>query len=686
MLKDLNYVIFDFETTWLDLKKDEPIQIGLIQFDKDFNIKNTFSSYIKPKKNISELKDIVSFITWLSLSDLQEAPYMEDVLEKLKTFFDENTVIIWHNIEFDYNMLKKFWKDLKVLDKVDTFIVSKLIIHNFPSYSLEVLFEYIKEEKNIDLSVLGKAHDALVDCWMNFYLFKYSIKYLQELFDTYPVISDFIKRSNSFWNTILQLSTFKTKNIDYFFPSFKKQIPSSKKLLVQTKWIFDSLKQIDDLNLSSVDLNALVNEIVAKNDKFVIAVSNKWKLKILESLFDKIWIEDVWYLSGDRVFDTEKIKKFLSKSNFDDFEINFIIKYFSLIKQGFSYFEITDWYEAKILNYISEKKQIKRNKIILTTHTWLFQNILLWYKFEDYNLLFLDKEWWYVNLSKVVNRPYDLYYFLNKLENILYFLKFEADNEIVIQFEKFVNAFLIFIGVFYIELTDKFRWKNVSKIEIWPILSDIDFWKTRKIYENLKSYLSEIIKYLQKFSDILEELNNIFLNLDNILKQVVKVEKKMIWEKFYFVFYTENVVINWSFFVDLLKWKFKNIWFWSLEKVPIGKFSKKLDFDYIKNNKKSVFILSTKRSSSKQLFEKIIKDKKLIDDYIILVENLTWSRGKNLFLAKKYDKKIVIGGNEFYFMLIWQDIKFDDIIIYDISWPMEGVILKEISWWKVNDL
>jgi DNA polymerase III epsilon subunit-like protein len=47
----------------LDLKKDEPIQFGLVKFDKNFNILDKFSTYIKPKKQISELKDIVSFIT-----------------------------------------------------------------------------------------------------------------------------------------------------------------------------------------------------------------------------------------------------------------------------------------------------------------------------------------------------------------------------------------------------------------------------------------------------------------------------------------------------------------------------------------------------------------------------------------------------------------------------------------------
>jgi DNA polymerase III alpha subunit (gram-positive type) len=146
MLKDLNYVSFDFETTGLDLKKDEPIQFGLVKYDKDFNIIDKYSTYIKPRKKISELKNIVSFITGLKLEDLKNAPYIERVLPEIKKFFDSNTVLVGQNIEFDYNVLKKYWPDFKPLVLVDTFVIAKTIFHFFPSYSLEVLFDFVKDE------------------------------------------------------------------------------------------------------------------------------------------------------------------------------------------------------------------------------------------------------------------------------------------------------------------------------------------------------------------------------------------------------------------------------------------------------------------------------------------------------------------------------------------------------------
>lgn len=96
-------------------------------------------------------------------------------------------------------------------------------------------------------------------------------------------------------------------------------------------------------------------------------------------------------------------------------------------------------------------------------------------------------------------------------------------------------------------------------------------------------------------------------------------------------------------------------------------------------NQNSIFILSTKRLSSKELFEKLIKDEDIIQNFAILVENLTWSRGKVLFMAKKFDKKIVIWWYDFYFQLVWNKIKFDTIVIYDASGPMEKTIIKDIK-------
>lgn len=63
MLRPATYIIIDCETTGLDTINDEPIQIGLVQFDHTFTIQATYSSYIRPTYPEKELAEIVQSIT-----------------------------------------------------------------------------------------------------------------------------------------------------------------------------------------------------------------------------------------------------------------------------------------------------------------------------------------------------------------------------------------------------------------------------------------------------------------------------------------------------------------------------------------------------------------------------------------------------------------------------------------------
>jgi DNA polymerase III alpha subunit (gram-positive type) len=92
--KNFRYVSMDFETTGLDVNKDEAIQIGLIELDVNGKPIQEFKSFIKPQKDISELKDLVAYITGISLDDLKEAPSIFDLKEKIEEFFGDNVILV----------------------------------------------------------------------------------------------------------------------------------------------------------------------------------------------------------------------------------------------------------------------------------------------------------------------------------------------------------------------------------------------------------------------------------------------------------------------------------------------------------------------------------------------------------------------------------------------------------------
>lgn len=81
------YLALDFETTGLDLDRDEPIQIGILEFDPQGKLLQSFQSLLKPQKDTQQLKSIVGFITGLSLEQLQKAPYPAQIVEEIGHFF-----------------------------------------------------------------------------------------------------------------------------------------------------------------------------------------------------------------------------------------------------------------------------------------------------------------------------------------------------------------------------------------------------------------------------------------------------------------------------------------------------------------------------------------------------------------------------------------------------------------------
>ena len=60
------------------------------------------SNYLLKQRS---LKNLVAYITWISVDDIQSAPSIFDVKDEILKFFWENTILIWHNIEFDIAMI-----------------------------------------------------------------------------------------------------------------------------------------------------------------------------------------------------------------------------------------------------------------------------------------------------------------------------------------------------------------------------------------------------------------------------------------------------------------------------------------------------------------------------------------------------------------------------------------------------
>jgi len=84
---------------------------------------------------------IVTHITKIKNEDIADAPTFAEKKEEIKAFIGD-LPIIGHNIEFDTNFLKA--KGIELTNaEYDTHMLAGMVLHNLPSYSLEVISQML---------------------------------------------------------------------------------------------------------------------------------------------------------------------------------------------------------------------------------------------------------------------------------------------------------------------------------------------------------------------------------------------------------------------------------------------------------------------------------------------------------------------------------------------------------------
>ncbi len=95
-----SYTVIDLETTGLNPKTDEIIEIGAVKVVDNLIVKS-FQSLVRPTVPISE------FITSLTKIDnrmVKDAPVLKDILGRLLVFIGDD-IVVGHNVNFDVNFI-----------------------------------------------------------------------------------------------------------------------------------------------------------------------------------------------------------------------------------------------------------------------------------------------------------------------------------------------------------------------------------------------------------------------------------------------------------------------------------------------------------------------------------------------------------------------------------------------------
>ena len=709
------YIGLDFETTGLDLLKDEPIQLWIVEIDVDGNIIDQYQTLLRPQKELKELKNIVSFITNIDLKDLETAPTPAEVEKDVSRFFWKNTIVVWHNISFDLSFLNRFFPSLQYTFSIDTFQLSQAMIPYAPSYALEILSSHL-EEKPLFLQRKSQFwliftssdeqesfHDAFFDTKATLALFCYLVDFLNQIQEKTPVLTQLLNKSDADFLHILPNHNFKKAESIWTvtIPALKKIAPTDTSFTsfpydIQTS-NYETKKRYYIWNLK---FKSLLQSLSA-NKKIILVFSSKPKLDIAKNLLNEMWIKNIGFAREEQTISPKLFETFLSKSEFLDFEILFLIKYCVHLFYWYWVLDLNSKWDYKVYGFIKDSREIVKYPLVLTTHQWLYSLLEKDIEtYKDFQILFFDTEWRYRFYNQYLSRTCDLYYIQNFVDMLLYKYKLLQEKNLIsldslTTLQEFDTFFTMFIWILRTETKKLFINIPDDEIQINPIVSSIEFYQTKLLLPRLKEFWPKLEKSLQAwdFKTLRLQIEHFF----SITETVAKVQRKMYNQSdFYFLFSEDTKFTNRDEFLDIFT-DHHTLFLSNHETAYPELLADITDFEekrlphlravvdlesmlskYISKSEQSFFIISTVKDESREIFEHLQTIPELAD-YELLVENITWWAWKNIYKAQRNQKKIVVWWYNFLMMCYAQKVKFDELIIRNIRWAQSDLILTDMQ-------
>ena len=140
------FAIIDTETSGGKYNEEKIIEIGILVFDGK-NITKTFQTLINPQKKVDYF---VQKLTGITDKELKNCKIFKDHAIEIKKLLKDK-VIVGHNVNYDYRILKNEFKNIGIVLKADTLCtieMSKEIFPNLESYKLKKICEYFNIEIN----------------------------------------------------------------------------------------------------------------------------------------------------------------------------------------------------------------------------------------------------------------------------------------------------------------------------------------------------------------------------------------------------------------------------------------------------------------------------------------------------------------------------------------------------------
>ncbi|MBP3617280.1 MAG: 3'-5' exoribonuclease [Lachnospiraceae bacterium] len=136
---DMRFTAIDIETTGLGPEKAKIIEIGAVKYE-DGQQKEVFSTLVNPQT--AGIPERITELTGITDAMVKEAPGEAEAIRSLLRFLEGETILLGHNIPFDFSFLKvaagRLGEDFSY-QGLDTLVMARLCHPEIPSKTLTAM-------------------------------------------------------------------------------------------------------------------------------------------------------------------------------------------------------------------------------------------------------------------------------------------------------------------------------------------------------------------------------------------------------------------------------------------------------------------------------------------------------------------------------------------------------------------
>lgn len=139
--QDMKFTAIDIETTGLGPEKAKIIEIGAVKYE-DGEQREVFSTLIRPQT--AGIPERITELTGITDEMVKDAPGEAEAMASLLRFLKGETVLLGHNIPFDFSFLKVAAGRLGETfeyDGIDTLVIARHCHPELPSKTLSAMRE-----------------------------------------------------------------------------------------------------------------------------------------------------------------------------------------------------------------------------------------------------------------------------------------------------------------------------------------------------------------------------------------------------------------------------------------------------------------------------------------------------------------------------------------------------------------